>query len=185
MISSSKRSKYPPPPKKSSFVQDGRFAPLLPGVYFINDENGEIWYVGKSECIRSRLAGHPALHQGSSVAWIAFPLEDILFAESYYIGLLKPPGNFGGVRRSSKPSRRGLVRDPLIIERDRKEWISAAVAATMLDVTPATVHNWRREGVFKQCKTRVSPKKKGKPVRKRYRFHIDEIKKIAAEIPAS
>lgn len=87
--------KYPDPPT----VAYPRWLNRLPktsGVYFIFDMDGEIYYVGKSKNMWKRVDWSITTGQ-FFVAFLEFPPEELSYAESYYIGLLSPKGNWNSV----------------------------------------------------------------------------------------
>lgn len=94
---------YPPTPpgicelpsKRSTKAADDSPIPAAPGVYFAWSGD-RVEYVGQSKNLKSRCRfGHENLLQGDIVSWLEFPLEQLNFAESYYIGILQPSRNFG------------------------------------------------------------------------------------------
>lgn len=64
-------------------------------------------YVGQSECLNNRLISHPQMHSGAWISWLEFDRRDVLYAEAFYIGVLRPERNFGNVRESHLPETTG------------------------------------------------------------------------------
>lgn len=72
--------------------------PPSPGVYFVYEGN-DLVYVGQSKNLRQRVtAKHKQIRYGSMVSWLEMPDSELSFAESFYIGALRPSLNFGGKR---------------------------------------------------------------------------------------
>lgn len=90
----------PPPPSltladsKQGVANGDRF----PGIYFIYDGD-EIVYIGKSIDVFSRTYSHTngnsSAYYGKSFSFLPFPEKDLLYIESFYIGVLRPKNNFG------------------------------------------------------------------------------------------
>ena len=95
-------SRYPEVPGPMWQVASGGSPlPKAPGVYFLWVK-GEITYVGQSRNLKSRINfGHGHTGKGASVSWLEMPRSELNFAEAFYIGLLRPPGNFGNGKRKS------------------------------------------------------------------------------------
>lgn len=66
----------------------------MSGVYFVWN-NDKIQYVGKSVKLSGRLRAksHHKLSLGDMVSWIEFGLDDLDYAEMFYIGTCRPPRN--------------------------------------------------------------------------------------------
>ncbi len=85
----------PLPRQITSELGDG--VPMCSGIYFAW-EGSTCAYVGQSVNLNSRckLRSHHALTKGDYLSWLEFPIDELNFAESFYIGLCKPHRNFGG-----------------------------------------------------------------------------------------
>jgi hypothetical protein len=88
---------YPPiPPLRLPATCDGDGLPESSGVYFVRDEYGDIVYVGQSINLSKRATlSHPNIFDGEWVGYLEFPAATLLYAESFYIGVSRPPRNFG------------------------------------------------------------------------------------------
>ena len=87
---------FPDVPKLSvESTHDGDGLPESPGVYFIWGDSS-VRYVGQSICIkmRCRLDSHERIRPGDRISSLPFPIEELNFAECYYIGICRPPINF-------------------------------------------------------------------------------------------
>lgn len=94
---------YPPvPTEKYPITKHGESLPGSPGVYFIwGCSSQKVEYVGKSRKLSDRVnTKHFAAEAKDTVSWLSFPVADLVFAEAYYIGVLKPPRNFSGFIKS-------------------------------------------------------------------------------------
>ena len=84
----------------------GENMPPGPGIYFLWDNKKNIVaYVGQSINLRNRVrSSHDKIPQipFPVVSFLEFPLEELVFAECFYIGTLKPPLN-GGLRSKYCP----------------------------------------------------------------------------------
>jgi len=69
--------------------------PKKSGVYICVDDDGRCKYVGKAGNLAKRLNAHNKIDTGDYVAWMVIPADEIDFVEAYFIGLLRPYGNFG------------------------------------------------------------------------------------------
>jgi hypothetical protein len=95
----------PPPPQSVIGYGFNKDIPRLPGVYFIwSATRLNCLYVGQSVDLRARCAtpkksgirkGGGTVRKGDRVSWLVMGIEDLLFAEAFYIGLLRPPRNNG------------------------------------------------------------------------------------------
>ena len=88
---------YPdvPPPNydnRSALRKPG--APAVSGVYFLWEE-GRVCYVGRSADMKRRVREHARSEWARDlrVSFLHFRESDLLFAESYYIGICKPSLN--------------------------------------------------------------------------------------------
>jgi hypothetical protein len=76
-------------------TQYGDGLPDSPGVYFVWSSD-RVAYVGQSIRLSGRATkGHERIEQGDLLSWLEFPVETLDFAESFYIGVARPPRNFG------------------------------------------------------------------------------------------
>ena len=84
------------PPPMVEINTEGEGLPSTSGIYFIWD-NGIIVYVGQSIKLsqRLRLYGHHAIKSGEWISYVEIEKYDLHFAESYYIGTVRPIRNFG------------------------------------------------------------------------------------------
>jgi len=85
------------PPPISVPTKYGSGMPFAPGVYFLWLGNS-IEYVGKSVNLykRLRLGSHHVLCARHRISFIIFRVEDLNWAEYFYIGAIRPTLNFGG-----------------------------------------------------------------------------------------
>jgi hypothetical protein len=76
--------------------QRGDGLPSVPGIYFLW-LNGQVEYVGQSVCIanRVRLGTHHVLHKEHTISYVLIDREKLMWAESYFIGILRPTKNRG------------------------------------------------------------------------------------------
>lgn len=72
--------------------------PQAGGIYFFW-RGGTSFYVGQAVELQQRLTSHPMKKYCDEVAWVFCPQETLNFRESFYIGLLRPIGNFGTIKR--------------------------------------------------------------------------------------
>lgn len=91
---------YPEIPLAPQFRphNNGEGLPNDPGVYFLWAK-GIVEYVGKSAKglnQRLRLGHHPVLRSDHQISFLLFRPSILAWAESYYIGIARPPLNFGG-----------------------------------------------------------------------------------------
>jgi hypothetical protein len=87
---------FPLPPPPSIEVSFSKEMPLpsSSGVYFLWLD-GCIDYVGQSVSLIARLRpSHGVLREEHMISYLRFSTADLDFAESYYIGVLRPPRNF-------------------------------------------------------------------------------------------
>lgn len=84
-------------------------APPCSGIYFLWWD-GVVSYVGQSISVRSRLSNHEKLPHADYVSWVEIDLSQLDFAECWYIGLLKPPLNFGR-KAKWRQHKRGAVQE--------------------------------------------------------------------------
>jgi len=69
--------------------------PECSGVYFIWSD-GVVTYVGQSVSLAGRVVkSHERVAEGDRVSWVPINKCDLDFAESFYIGILRPYRNFG------------------------------------------------------------------------------------------
>jgi len=96
--SSGKNSlEYPEIPLPIKSLNSGELQlPIESGIYFLW-KNNKIVYVGRAKNLQQRVkfGTHHVLRDDFMISFLIFPVEKIQFAESYYIGLLKPDMNFG------------------------------------------------------------------------------------------
>lgn len=89
---------YPaiPLPAISASTSEDNNIPHISGIYFLW-KNDCIEYVGQSKvlCNRLKLGLHHILKPYHQISFIPIKREDLLWAESYYIGICKPKLNFG------------------------------------------------------------------------------------------
>jgi hypothetical protein len=93
-ISSIKEIVYPEVPVDKISIRDPNSIPPISGVYFV-------WlhdlceYVGQSKNLRNRVCSkHPKISIADKVSYLPFAESDLNFAESYYIGIMRPRRNF-------------------------------------------------------------------------------------------
>lgn len=98
---------YPPAPNPMIQVAGDRAnVTNNPGVYFLW-RDGIVMYVGMSATsIRGRLTNHDRISKGDWVSWIVMVQSkiEIQYAESYYIGVYRPPLNWPDYNRNPCPS---------------------------------------------------------------------------------
>jgi len=86
-----------PTENKRAVELRGENMPATSGIYFLWDKSKDIVvYVGQSVNLRSRVRqSHDKVPQIQSplVSFLEFPIEELIFAESFYIGVLKPALN--------------------------------------------------------------------------------------------
>jgi hypothetical protein len=77
---------------------EGDGLPETSGVYFLWSKEDTIDYVGKSVRLnqRLRIGGHHILQDDHRISFLLFDKQILTWAECYYIGIAKPPLNFGG-----------------------------------------------------------------------------------------
>lgn len=91
------RDTYPDVPKPSirpTLFGDG--LPSTSGIYFLW-EHGIVKYVGQSTRLsdRVRLNSHRRLSETDLISYIEIPKDELVWAECYYIGILRPTRNGG------------------------------------------------------------------------------------------
>lgn len=93
---------YPAVPPAMGTVDKLCKLPERPGVYFAwNSER--VVYVGQSKCLYSRVTtAHECLEERQRVSWIIFDIDELNYAEAYYIGICRPSRNFGRYKRFKK-----------------------------------------------------------------------------------
>jgi hypothetical protein len=106
-----------PTENKRAIELRGENMPATSGIYFLWDNTKDIVvYVGQSINLRNRVrSGHDKLPQIQSptVSFLEFPVEELIFAESFYIGVLKPVLNGATQSRvycSTCHKRRGFCK---------------------------------------------------------------------------
>lgn len=73
--------------------------PLESGIYFLWRDS-KIAYVGQSVKLGNRVTmSHDRTRDGDWVSWVFVPIEELDFAECFYIGTTMPPRNFGSRAR--------------------------------------------------------------------------------------
>jgi len=84
----------PAPMVHASDLAEG--IPSVSGIYFVW-AGGKVVYVGQSVKLSGRCAirYHDQIFAGDMLSWVPEPLLRLNFAESFYIGILKPERNFG------------------------------------------------------------------------------------------
>jgi hypothetical protein len=83
----------PPPPSVPITIHDGEMIPQFSGCYFGWD-GVMVRYVGKAVNLRKRLTpSHHALDSSLLLTWVEIPIEELYFAEAFYIGVLRPRMN--------------------------------------------------------------------------------------------
>jgi hypothetical protein len=86
---------YPVPerPKVRVTTADRELIPELSGCYFAW-EDSTVRYVGQAVNLRKRLRpSHHAVESNHWLSWVSLPLEELDFAEAFYIGVLRPTKN--------------------------------------------------------------------------------------------
>lgn len=86
---------YPEVPTDKFSIDDPSMVPDVSGIYFV-------WlhdiceYVGQSKNIRNRVCskGHQKITLVDKLSYLPFDKSDLNFAESYYIGIMRPRRNF-------------------------------------------------------------------------------------------
>lgn len=95
-------SEYPdPPPGMIRPTTKAIGIPKTSGIYFAW-ENGSIAYVGQSLNLHGRVRlGHGAISGTDLLSFVPIDKDDLSWAESYYIGILRPKRNFKGYSKNS------------------------------------------------------------------------------------
>jgi hypothetical protein len=62
-------------------------------IYFLQDKNGVIIYVGRSESLGQRLCAHRAIKNFHSASYVTAPRKMAGWAEAVFIAILNPSGN--------------------------------------------------------------------------------------------
>jgi hypothetical protein len=86
---------YPVPerPKVRVSTANRELIPELSGCYFAW-EDSTVRYVGQAVNLRKRLRpSHHAVDSSHWLSWVSLPLEELDFAEAFYIGVLRPTKN--------------------------------------------------------------------------------------------
>ena len=85
---------YPEVPTDKFSIDDPSIVPDVSGIYFVwLDDICE--YVGQSKNIRNRVCSkHPKITMVDKLSYLPFDQKDLNFAESYYIGIMRPRRNF-------------------------------------------------------------------------------------------
>lgn len=83
------------PPAMVDASRYGLGLPDAPGIYFFWDA-GEVVYVGKSACLAKRvlLGPHHVMKPSYRLSWVHVDAADMVYAECFYIGTLRPRRNF-------------------------------------------------------------------------------------------
>lgn len=85
----------PVPDPSIIYDGEGTGLPQASGVYFAWS-NGVVQYVGQSINLNSRCKhSHHKLQEGDLLSYVLVSVEQLNFAEAFYIGILKPTRNFG------------------------------------------------------------------------------------------
>lgn len=94
-----KVGEYPEVPFAMGKVSKSATLPNEAGVYFAWNAN-RVVYVGQSINLGQRVrCGHHCLDEGQDVSWLLFHVDELNFAESFYIGVCRPSRNFGNRKR--------------------------------------------------------------------------------------
>lgn len=90
-------NEYPdPPPGVIKPTAEGIGVPVASGIYFVW-ENGIVTYVGQSVNMNSRvrLNNHQAIYKSDLLSFVPFEKDELVWAECYYVGMLRPKRNRG------------------------------------------------------------------------------------------
>lgn len=118
----------PVPSQRVPVAMDGVLPPRS-GVYFIWELGERIVYVGQSINLNNRVRlSHQNIEVGDWVSFVEVPTNELLFAEAYYIGTLRPRRNFGEFQR-----RLQLPPDAIIVAGEQDELSGMDVATTESD----------------------------------------------------
>jgi len=96
---------YPPVPEPLIKPhQYGHGIPEESGIYFIWSTGGELRYVGQSTnlSLRLRLGSHHKLRSDDLISFVLVPKELLIYAECFYIGIMKPTSNGGTPSRGPR-----------------------------------------------------------------------------------
>jgi hypothetical protein len=95
-----KQFNYPLPPTETVKFSTGKNLPTVSGIYF-GWRGGHVMYVGQSISIQRRcnIFNHGKLYPGDELSWLEFPESELMWAESFYIGVCRPPRNGTSPRR--------------------------------------------------------------------------------------
>ena len=86
------------PPAQYEPMEKGEGMPNSSGVYFVWD-NSSLAYVGQSIKLKNRVTtGHPKIKRSDRLSYLEFNEDELLFAESYYIGVGQPWRNGNSLR---------------------------------------------------------------------------------------
>src|SRR5690625_7623299 len=68
--------------------------PDAPGIYFVWRDD-RVVYVGQSQRLSSRcqIGNHGVIKTGDGLSWLLFDVKQLVFAECFYIGILRPAYN--------------------------------------------------------------------------------------------
>jgi hypothetical protein len=96
---------YPPVPEP--LIKPHPYAHGIPeesGIYFIWSSGGELKYIGQSVnlSLRLRLGNHNKLRSDDLISFVLIPKELLLYAECFYIGVMKPTSNGGTPSRGPR-----------------------------------------------------------------------------------
>lgn len=115
---------YPPIPSLSaSATEEAIEIPEQSGIYFVWCPNDQLQYVGQAVNLRNRAnLKHERINPGDRVSWLLFPIMELYFAESFYIGIGRPLLNFGGFqdRHKTRALKIGEIPEDTQLELDQK-----------------------------------------------------------------
>ncbi len=94
------------PPAAVDAHADGLGLPAESGIYFLWDGDTVV-YVGRTSRLagRVRLGWHHILKPSYRVSWVTVHPDDIMYAECFYIGLLRPRRNFDSFKAHGQERR--------------------------------------------------------------------------------
>lgn len=108
-------TEYPDIPTMSAAAtEEANDLPEHSGIYFVWCPDEVLQYVGQAVNIRNRVnLRHPRIQSGDRVSWLKFPIMELYFAESYYIGVGRPLLNFGNLQdhHRERAARAGELND--------------------------------------------------------------------------